>query len=80
MDDQVQRQVGAGLSASGLKGIGYVATTTMLAGAGGVLGGIIGAIAGGDAKSAGVGGAIGALVGGIFGGFASYEASQGVTQ
>jgi hypothetical protein len=77
MNDRV---LGVGLSSAGLKTIGYTAATTQMAAAGGVLGGIVGALAGGDTKSAGIGGAVGAVLGGIFGAFGAYEAGQGVTQ
>ena len=73
------RAIGAGLSTTGAKTIGYTAVIAQMSASFGVLGGVIGALAGGDAKSAGIGGAIGAVVGGVFGAVATYEAGQGVS-
>ena len=84
--DAMQRQIGAGLSAGGAKALGYTASTTLFAGAGGVLGAIAGVLVGGmvdessgPVRSAAVGGAVGALLGGVFGAVLTYETAQGVS-
>ena len=74
------RQLGAGLSASGLKGLGYTAASAQMGAAGGVLGALVGAIAGNSIRATAIGGAIGAVVGGVFGAVVVYEAGQAVTQ
>ena len=74
------RTVVAGISSNAIQDLALTALVLQMAAAGTIIGGALGALAGGgSAKAAGIGAVIGAIVVGSFGGFAGYEAKAGPT-